>query len=109
MHTMGSHGPGYFERYPKPFDIYKPSCNSNRPQNCSRQSLVNSYDNTVRYVDHILASIIQTLKDKEPQADTALLYLSDHGESLGEHGIYLHGFPYFLAPEQQTHIPMVLW
>ncbi|KEZ76619.1 phosphoethanolamine transferase [Salinisphaera hydrothermalis] len=109
MHTMGSHGPSYFERYPKAFEKYKPICHSNRPQDCSTQTLTNSYDNTVRYVDHVLASLIGVLKTKESDADTALIYMSDHGESLGEDGIYLHGFPYMLAPSQQTHIPMILW
>ncbi|MGB7757659.1 MAG: phosphoethanolamine--lipid A transferase [Salinisphaera sp.] len=109
MHTMGSHGPSYFERYPKSFEKYTPTCHSNRPQDCSTQALTNSYDNTVRYVDHVLASLIGVLKNKESGADTALVYLSDHGESLGEDGIYLHGFPYMLAPSQQTHIPMILW
>lgn len=109
MHTMGSHGPSYFERYPDAFRKYRPTCHSNRPQGCSTQALTNSYDNTVRYVDHVLASLIGVLKTQESGADTALLYLSDHGESLGEDGIYLHGFPYMLAPSQQTHIPMILW
>ncbi|HET7312747.1 phosphoethanolamine--lipid A transferase [Salinisphaera sp.] len=109
MHTMGSHGPSYFRRYPDAYKKYTPTCHSNRPQNCSNRELTNSYDNTVRYVDHVVASLIGILKTKEPDADTALIYLSDHGESLGEDGIYLHGFPYMLAPSEQTHIPMILW
>lgn len=109
MHTMGSHGPSYFERYPGAFDIYKPTCDSNRPQQCSQQALINSYDNTVRYVDHIVASLIDVLKTQVPVEDTALWYLSDHGESLGENGLYLHGFPYRFAPSEQTHIPMIIW
>lgn len=109
MHTMGSHGPKYFERYPDAYRIYTPTCTTNRPQQCSRQSLINSYDNTVRYVDHILASLIDRLKSLDEPAITALLYASDHGESLGEHGIYLHGFPYLLAPREQTRIPMIAW
>lgn len=109
MHTMGSHGPDYYRRYPGEFEIYKPTCQSNRPQDCSREQLINSYDNTVRYVDHIVASLIGVLKTDVPDADTALVYLSDHGESLGENGLYLHGFPYRFAPSEQTHIPMVVW
>lgn len=109
MHTMGSHGPSYYRRYPEAFRRYTPTCDSNRPQDCSSQALTNSYDNTIGYVDHVVAALIGVLKNREADADTALLYLSDHGESLGEHGIYLHGFPYALAPTQQTHIPMVLW
>lgn len=109
MHTMGSHGPKYFKRYPDNFRFYTPTCETNRPQQCSRQSLINSYDNTVRYIDHVLASMIGVLKARAAHADTALIYLSDHGESLGEGGIYLHGFPYLFAPEEQTHIPMIVW
>jgi len=109
MHTMGSHGPAYYRRYPKQFAVYTPECRSNRPQDCSREQLVNSYDNTVRYVDHIVASLIDVLKSADDSADTALIYLSDHGESLGEKGLYLHGFPYMVAPEGQTHIPMIAW
>lgn len=108
MHTMGSHGPKYFERYPERFRVYTPTCETNRPQQCSTQSLINTYDNTVRYVDHVLASLIAKLKDLD-HVDAALWYSSDHGESLGEHGIYLHGFPYVIAPDVQKHIPMVIW
>lgn len=106
---MGSHGPAYDRRYPPRFGHFTPTCPSNRPQDCSRQALINSYDNTVRYTDHVLASLIDALALLCGRADTALLYLSDHGESLGEHGLYLHGFPMMVAPSEQTHIPMVAW
>lgn len=109
MHTMGSHGPKYFRRYPPGFAKYTPECVSNRPQQCDQQELINSYDNTIRYIDHVLASLVGKLRTRLPNADTALFYLSDHGESLGEDGIYLHGFPYLFAPDEQTHIPMILW
>ena len=109
MHTMGSHGPNYYRRYPKAFRVFSPECRSNRPQDCSAGQLTNSYDNTVRYVDAILARLIGALKKQAPGADTALMYLSDHGESLGENGLYLHGFPYMIAPSAQTHIPMIAW
>lgn len=109
MHIMGSHGPAYYRRYPAGFRIYKPICESSRPQQCSRQELVNSFDNTVRYLDHNLAAMIGVLKNQVPNADTALLYLADHGESLGEHGIYLHGFPYRFAPSVQTHVSEIAW
>jgi len=109
MHTMGSHGPAYYERYPRDEAVFTPECRSNRPQDCSRAELVNSYDNTLRYTDHVLASLIDVLEAESATADTALLYLSDHGESLGENGLYLHGFPYMVAPSEQTHIPMVAW
>lgn len=109
MHIMGSHGPAYYRRYPAGFKSYKPICESSRPQQCSRQQLVNSFDNTVRYLDHNLASMIGVLQNQVSNADTALLYLADHGESLGEHGIYLHGFPYRFAPSVQTHVSEVAW
>lgn len=109
MHIMGSHGPAYYRRYPPAFKVYKPICESSRPQQCSRQELVNSFDNTVRYLDHNLAAMIGLLKHQVPNADTALFYLADHGESLGEHGIYLHGFPYRFAPGVQTHISETVW
>ena len=41
--------------------------------------------------------------------DTALIYVSDHGESLGEKGLFLHGMPHAIAPEEQTRVPMVMW
>lgn len=109
MHIMGSHGPAYHRRYPARFKVYKPTCESSRPQQCSRQELVNSFDNTVRYLDHNLAAMISVLNNQVPDADTALLYLADHGESLGENGIYLHGFPYRFAPSVQTHISEIAW
>jgi len=109
MHTMGSHGPAYYKRYPEAFQRYTPECRSNRPQECSSAQLTNSYDNTVRYTDHVLALLIDVLKTSDRNTDTALLYLSDHGESLGENGLYLHGFPYMIAPDEQTRIPMVAW
>lgn len=109
MHTMGSHGPAYYERYPRDFAVFTPECRSNRPQDCSQAELVNSYDNSVRYTDHVLAALIGLLADNSAPEDAALIYLSDHGESLGENGLYLHGFPYMFAPSEQTHIPMIAW
>lgn len=41
--------------------------------------------------------------------DAMMLFVSDHGESLGEHGLYLHGAPYAIAPDEQTHVPMLMW
>src|SRR5690606_3318818 len=61
------------------------------------------------YTDHIVSSVINKLKDKQDTLDTSLIYMSDHGESVGEFGLYLHGAPYFVAPSQQTQIPYVLW
>ena len=108
LHTMGSHGPTYYKRYPDKFKHFKPACNTASLQDCSREQIVNSYDNTIRYTDYILARVIEILK-KYPQFESAMLYFSDHGESLGENSIYLHGLPYNIAPEHQIRIPLILW
>lgn len=108
LHQMGSHGPAYYKRAPAEFQKFKPICASNAIQGCSRDELINTYDNTIVYTDYILNQVIETLK-QQPNYRTAFWYLSDHGESTGEHGMYLHGAPYRIAPSQQTHIPMVMW
>ncbi len=109
LHQMGSHGPTYYQRYSKPYAKFEPTCNTNQIQGCSHQKLVNTYDNTLLYTDQFLNRVIQTLKHNDSRFNTAMLYLSDHGESLGEHGMYLHGAPYMIAPSQQTHIPYIMW
>ena len=108
LHTMGSHGPAYYQRYPEAFARFQPACATNELQMCSRQQIINAYDNTILYADHIVASAIRALQ-ADGAVDSALLYISDHGESTGEGGLYLHGAPYLIAPESQTHIPMLLW
>ncbi|MDB5843245.1 MAG: sulfatase [Polaromonas sp.] len=109
MHQMGSHGPAYFKRSPAAFKKFLPECTDNALQSCSQQGLVNAYDNSIVYTDHLLASSIQWLKAQEPTASPALLYLADHGESLGENNLYLHGMPYNLAPDVQKHVPWITW
>lgn len=111
LHQMGSHGPEYYKRYPQAFKRFTPVCASNMPQDCDRQAIVNAYDNTIVYTDHVLDQLIALLqRDAQANNDqTVMLYMSDHGESLGESGLYLHGFPYALAPEYQTHIPALAW
>ncbi len=109
LHQKGSHGPAYYKRVPEGFRTFVPVCNDSELKNCSPAAIVNAYDNTILYTDHVLARIIGLLKKLEPQRDTALLYVSDHGESLGEKNLYLHGMPYLVAPEEQTHIPFLLW
>lgn len=109
LHQKGSHGPLYYKRVPETFRRFTPECRRDDVQNCSRDEIVNAYDNTILYTDHVLAKTIDLLKGLAPETDTALLYMSDHGESLGERGIYLHGAPYLIAPEEQTHIPFVAW
>ncbi|HVK52936.1 MAG TPA: phosphoethanolamine--lipid A transferase [Pseudoxanthomonas sp.] len=108
LHQLGNHGPNYFDRYPASFRRFLPECRSNELGQCDRQAIVNAYDNALLYTDHVLASAIATLR-ADTQHDTALIYVSDHGESLGEKGLFLHGVPYAIAPSEQTHVPMVMW
>jgi lipid A ethanolaminephosphotransferase len=109
FHTIGSHGPAYAERYPPQFEVFKPACRSNELQRCSEQEVVNAYDNSIRYTDHVLAQQIDLLQANASRFDSVLLYASDHGESLGEQGIYLHGLPYSFAPRVQKEVPMLFW
>lgn len=109
LHFMGSHGPAYYKRYPKDFDAYKPDCRQSDVQNCAAQALTNTYDNTILYTDYVISRVIKILQDNQERWDAAILYLSDHGESLGENGIYLHGLPYSFAPQEQKHIPLMTW
>ena len=108
LHTMGSHGPAYYQRYPDAQRKFTPTCDSNQLQDCSKEQLQNTYDNTIVYIDQMLAGTIRLLQ-AETGTDSALLYVSDHGESLGENGMYLHGSPYAVAPAEQTHVPMIFW
>lgn len=109
LHSMGNHGPAYYKRYPKTFEKFRPTCNSNQLESCSRDEIGNAYDNAILYTDFFLAKVINFLKSYSRKFETAMIYVSDHGESLGEGGLYLHGMPYFLAPENQTHVAAVMW
>jgi lipid A ethanolaminephosphotransferase len=109
LHQKGSHGPAYYLRYPDEFAHFTPVCQTNKLQDCSRETITNAYDNTILYTDHVLARVIELLKQQQDHYNTALWYMSDHGESLGENNLYLHGAPYSFAPETQTHVPMVQW
>jgi len=109
MHQMGSHGPAYYKRSPAEAKPFQPECRSNALQQCPREQVLNAYDNSIAYTDSILAGTIDWLKMQQARFDTAMLYISDHGESLGENNLYLHGLPYSVAPREQTHVPMVLW
>ncbi|WP_052284726.1 phosphoethanolamine transferase EptA [Kluyvera genomosp. 1] len=109
LHTIGSHGPTYYNRYPPQFRRYTPTCDTSEIQSCTQEQLKNSYDNTILYVDYIVDKAIKLLQSKQDKFTTSLVYLSDHGESLGENGVYLHGLPYSIAPETQKHVPMLLW
>ena len=109
LHLIGSHGPTYYRRYPASHRIFTPDCERSDIQNCSHDELVNTYDNTIAYTDYMLSQVIALLKANSGEYNTSMLYMSDHGESLGEKGLYLHGTPYALAPEEQTHVPGLLW
>lgn len=109
LHQIGSHGPSYYLRYPEAFRRFRPDCRSAEFSDCTREEIVNAYDNTIAYTDHILAGVIDRLQKAEGSLDVSMLYMSDHGESLGELGLYLHGAPYMIAPGEQTHVPFVLW
>lgn len=109
LHLIGSHGPTYFQRYPKDKAAFMPDCPRADIENCSVEQIVNTYDNTILYTDYVLSQTINKLKALEERYNTALIYVSDHGESLGENGLFLHGMPYSLAPEYQTKVPLMLW
>jgi lipid A ethanolaminephosphotransferase len=109
LHQLGNHGPAYFKRYPASHAVFQPECQSGQLADCSDLELVNAYDNAIRYTDHFLAKAIALLKGWENQYQVSLIYVGDHGESLGEKGIYLHGMPWSFAPECQKRIPVIFW
>ncbi|WP_373943907.1 phosphoethanolamine--lipid A transferase [Vibrio chagasii] len=108
-HISGSHGPTYFERYPEEHKKFTPDCARADIENCTKEEVVNTYDNTILYTDFFISQAIQKLETLTEKYNVALMYISDHGESLGENGVYLHGMPYSLAPKEQTHVPMIVW
>ncbi|MEN9886908.1 MAG: hypothetical protein RL758_1486 [Pseudomonadota bacterium] len=108
LHQLGSHGPAYSARYPASHARFVPDCRQTDLDKCTDQELVNAYDNTVAYTDHVLSKMIDVLKTVKDR-QVAFVYLSDHGESLGEHGMYLHGLPYTIAPKEQTQVPFFMW
>ena len=109
LHMLGNHGPAYWRRYPPAFERFVPACRSDDLSRCSRAEIVNAYDNALLYTDHVLASLIATLDAHAARVDSALVFVSDHGESLGEKGLYLHGMPYAIAPREQLQVPMLMW
>lgn len=108
LHQLGNHGPNYFERYPAAYEVFKPACRTAELSRCTPVQIANAYDNAIRYTDAFLAHALDIVQQQDSH-DAALLYVSDHGESLGEYGLYLHGAPYAIAPAQQLHVPMVAW
>lgn len=109
LHQMGNHGPAYYKRYPQAFEKFKPACRESDLSLCSRDEIVNAYDNAILYTDHFLAKAIELLQKNDSKFETGLFYVSDHGESLGENGLYLHGLPKSFAPSAQLHVPAMMW
>ncbi|HHW7482028.1 TPA: phosphoethanolamine transferase [Escherichia coli] len=109
FHMTGSHGPTYYQRYPVEHRYFQPDCRRSDIENCTKEQLINTYDNTIRYTDYVLSKLIEKLKNYSDKYDPVLIYISDHGESLGENGLYLHGTPYKFAPEEQTRVPFLIW
>ena len=109
LHQEGSHGPTYYKRYPENFKKFTPTCDTQDLEKCSKEQIVNTYNNTILYTDYFINEAIKLLEKNEKNYQTALFYVSDHGESLGENGVYLHGIPYFIAPDAQKHVPALFY
>lgn len=109
LHQMGNHGPAYYKRYTKEYEKFTPTCKTSQLEECSQEEISNAYDNALLYTDNFLAETINFLKSFDSTHETAMIYISDHGESLGEKGLYLHGLPYFMAPDAQTHVAALMW
>jgi lipid A ethanolaminephosphotransferase len=108
LHTSTSHGPTYYKKYPPEFNKFTPICKSVEMANCTQEELINAYDNTILYSDYILATLIEELKQLKG-FDSSMIYISDHGESLGENNLYMHGIPASIAPKEQLEIPFIVW
>lgn len=109
LHQMGNHGPAYYKRYPAAFEVFSPTCKTNQLEDCSKAEVDNAYDNAILYTDYFLSEVIKFLKSNNTTFESIMFYVSDHGESLGEHGIYLHGMPNFIAPDAQRNVPAIMW
>lgn len=109
LHQMGNHGPAYYKRYPESFEKFRPTCKTSELGQCTNEEISNAYDNAILYTDHFLSKVIELLKKNSEHFETGMIYMSDHGESLGENGVYLHSMPYFMAPKEQINIPLIMW
>jgi lipid A ethanolaminephosphotransferase len=111
LHQKGSHGPAYWKRYPGEFAKWTPVCETSDFEKCANEDIVAAYDNTILYTDYVLSKTIDILRQAgaDSGVDTAFMYFSDHGESLGENNMYLHGAPYLISPIEQRHVPLMLW
>ena len=108
LHTNTSHGPTYNKKYPAEFEVFTPVCTTVEMSKADPQELMNAYDNSILYTDYLIHSVIEMLKDM-PQVRSCMLYVSDHGESLGENNLYMHGVPMSIAPREQIEIPFIVW
>ncbi|EKD25886.1 MAG: hypothetical protein ACD_79C01449G0001, partial [uncultured bacterium] len=102
-------GPAYYKRYPKDFEKFLPVSKTNQLEECTNEEISNAYDNAILYTDYFLSKVINFLKNYSKDFETVMFYVSDHGESLGENGLYLHGFPAFIAPDVQKHVGAIMW
>lgn len=111
LHQKGSHGPAYWKRYPAEFEQFAPVCKTTALEQCTQREITSAYDNTILYTDFILDKTIRMLEDiaRREGIATSMLYFSDHGESLGEKNMYLHGAPYIISPPEQRGVPMLMW
>ena len=109
LHQLGSHGPAYYARYSEEERLFRPDCRTAEFAACTSEEITNAYDNTIVATDRMLAQVIDLLSARSDRIASAMIYMSDHGESLGEKGLYLHGMPYMFAPSEQTHVPFVMW
>lgn len=109
MHQIGSHGPAYYKRSAPANKKFTPECTSTALQECDRQQVINAYDNSIVETDQFLDSVLNWLGTQSKQSQTAMMYVADHGESLGENNVYLHGLPYSIAPDVQKHVPWITW
>ncbi|HET8837700.1 MAG TPA: phosphoethanolamine--lipid A transferase EptA [Flavobacteriaceae bacterium] len=108
LHTSTSHGPTYYKKHPERFSVFKPECKNVELANCTQQELINAYDNTILYTDYLLATLIEDLKQLK-EYNSLMIFVSDHGESLGENNLYMHGLPKSIAPDEQFDIPFIVW
>ena len=109
LHQQGNHGPEYYKRSLAQQKQFLPECENNLLVQCQTEHIINAYDNALLATDELIDNVITMLQSLSDEYDTSLLYVSDHGESLGENGVYLHGLPYWMAPEEQTRVPMLMW
>lgn len=108
IHTYTNHGPSYFTNYPPSFEVFTPVSGSVEMAKVSQEELFNAYDNSIVYADFLIHSVIELLRGI-PERRACVLFVSDHGESLGENNLYMHGVPMAMAPREQIEIPFVVW